>query len=66
MKKQIRIRLDFFRFRLRIFCKEYLALQNSEKKILFAPGNYHSNKGNYALKIDGGRQTDSLIEKLRS
>ena len=27
-----------------IFCKEYLALQNPNKNILFAPGNYHSMK----------------------
>ena len=26
------------------FCEEYLALQNSKKNILFAPGNYHSIK----------------------
>ena len=29
---------------MRKFCKEYIALQNSKKNILFAPGNDHSIK----------------------
>ena len=28
--------------KMKKFCKEYLALQNPPKNILFAPGNYHS------------------------
>ena len=56
------------------FCKEYLVLQNSPQKYLICAWKLSLNKGNYALKIDGGRQTDrkiyrqakSLIEELRS
>ena len=33
------------------FCKEYLALQNSKKNILFAPGYYHSKKVTTHLKV---------------
>ena len=33
------------------FCKEYLALQNSKKNILFAPGYYHSKKVTMHLKV---------------
>ena len=39
------------------FCKKYLALQNP-KKYLICAWKLSLNKGNYALKIDGGRQED--------
>ena len=52
------------------FCKEYLTLQNPPKKFLICAWKLLVNEGKYALKIDGGRQTDrqtkSLIEELRS
>ena len=39
------------------FCKEYLALQIPQKYLICA-WKLSLNEGNYALIIDGGRQTD--------
>ena len=39
------------------FCKEYLALQNPTKFLIYA-WKLLVNEGNYALKIDGDRQTE--------
>ena len=48
--------------------KEYLALQNPLKKYLICAWKLSLNEGNFAIKIDGGRQKDSqpksLIEEL--
>ena len=42
-------------YKMKKFCKEYLALQNLKKKSYLPLESL--NEGNYALKIDGGRQT---------
>ena len=45
------------------FCKEYLALQNPKKKYLNCVWKLSLSKGNYALKIDGGRQPDRQTKR---
>ena len=40
-------------------------MQNPKKNLICA-WKLSVNEGNYALKIDGGRQTKSLIKELRS
>ena len=45
------------------FCKEYLALQNSNKSLICA-WKLTLNEGNYALKIDGGRLTERQTDKV--
>ena len=45
------------------FCKEYSALQNSRKKLICA-WKLSLNEGNYAIKIDGGRQKDRQTDRV--
>ena len=40
-------------------------MQNPKKNLICAWKSF-LNEGNYSLKIDGGRQTETLIEELRS
>ena len=47
------------------FCREYLvALQNTPKKYLICAKKLSLNEGNYAFKIDGGRQNDRQTDKV--
>ena len=44
------------------FLKEYLALQNTPQNLIYA-WKLSLNEGNYALKIDGGRQTERQTDR---
>ena len=41
------------------------ALQNPEKKNLICTWKLSFNEGNYAIKLDGGRQTDRKTDRQK-
>ena len=61
---RLKIITQYRYLRIKKFCKEYLALQNP-KKYLICAWKLLVNEGNYALKIDGDRQTDRQTERQK-